>query len=263
MTITGAEIRAVAAPLGGAIYEEIERCTDDDTIAIVVSHVDPLTGFRHDLKELIEIASQHGTALMVDLAQSAGAVPLPADLAGIDIAVGTTMKWLLGPPGIGYLYARPGLRDDLAGLDVGYLSFVVDGEQWPQSTLPLAVGDARRFELGLGNMAGLRAAVAGIQLLRQMGVPAVSDLVSELADWCISGLRDLGFLVRTPADPRWHAGVVAFESDRAYELAAFLRTRGVDVGGYKWGLGRVDPHAFNNAEDVRRFLDGVKQFQEA
>ena len=244
------------------MYEAIEHHTDDETIAIVVSHVDPLTGFRHDLQALREIAARHGAALMVDIAQSAGAVPLSADLAGIDIAVGTTMKWLLGPPGIGYLYARPGLGDDVAGLDVGYMSFAVDGEKYPQSTLPPVADDGRRFELGLGNMAGMQAAVAGIDLLKQVGVPAIFEHVSDLAETCIAGLTELGFVVRTPPERRWHAGVVAFESPFAHELAAFLKTRGVDIGGYDWGLGRVDPHAFNNADDITRLLDGVRSFKQ-
>jgi cysteine desulfurase / selenocysteine lyase len=261
LTIANAEIRAVTGALGEAMYEAIEHHTDDETIAIVVSHVDPLTGFRHDLQVLREIAARHGAALMVDIAQSAGAVPLPDDLAGIDIAVGTTMKWLLGPPGIGYLYARPGLGDDVTGLDVGYMSFTVDGEKYPQSTLPPVADDGRRFELGLGNMAGMQAAVAGIELLQQIGVPAVFEHVSDLAETCIAGLTELGFMVRTPAERRWHAGVVAFESPFAHELAAFLKTRGVDIGGYDWGLGRVDPHAFNNADDITRLLDGVRSFR--
>jgi hypothetical protein len=35
----------------------------------------------------------------------------------------------------------------------------------------------------------------------------------------------------------------------------------VDIGGYDWGLGRVDPHAFNNADDITRLLDGVRSFK--
>jgi selenocysteine lyase/cysteine desulfurase len=199
---------------------------------------------------------------MVDLAQSAGVEVLPPGLDGIDIAVGTTMKWLLGPPGIGYLYVRPGLPEDIAGLDVGYIGLAVDEERWPQATMPGRVSDSRRFELGLPNMAGLAAAVEGINLLEQVGLAAVSDRISELAGRCIRGLADLGLVVRTPEDVAQRAGVVAFESDEAGELGSYLRECGVDVGGYDWGLCRVDPHAFNDTGDVDRFLEGVRTFFE-
>lgn len=120
-----------------------------------------------------------------------------------------------------HLYTRPGLGDNLTGLDVGYMSFAIDGERWPQAALPPVAGDDRRFELGLRNMAGLQAAVAGIELLQQIGIPAVFERVSDLADTCIGSLIELGFAVRTPPERRWHAGVVAFESAVAHELAAF------------------------------------------
>jgi hypothetical protein len=59
-------------------------------------------------------------------------------------------------------------------------------------------------------MAGMQAAVAGIDLLQQVGVPAVFEHVSDLAETCIAGLTELGLVVRTPAERRWHAGVVGF-----------------------------------------------------
>jgi hypothetical protein len=59
-------------------------------------------------------------------------------------------------------------------------------------------------------MAGRQAAVAGIELLQQVGVPAVFEHVANLAGTCIAGLTELGFVVRTPPERRWHAGVVGF-----------------------------------------------------
>jgi selenocysteine lyase/cysteine desulfurase len=260
LVITDAEIRAAETADGEAAHEAISRCVDDETIAVVVSHVDPVTGFRHDLQALAGIAKRHGAALMVDLAQSAGVVPLPKGLEGIDVAVGTTMKWLLGPPGVGYLYVRAGLSEEATGLDVGYMGLASDGGEWPQSTLPARVTDSRRFELGLASMPGLGAAVEGIRLLEQVGVPAVFEQVSDLAGRCIRGLKDQGLAVRTPEDPDHRAGVVAFESAEAHELASYLRARGVDIGGYHWGLGRIDPHAFNTVDDVERLLEGIRGF---
>jgi selenocysteine lyase/cysteine desulfurase len=262
MVLTDAEVRVAVAAPGEAAAEAIARCVDDDTIAVVVSHVDPRTGFRHDLDALVEITKPRRALLMVDLAQSAGVVPLPRGLEGIDVAVGTTMKWLLGPPGIGFLYVRPGLSEEAAGLDVGYVSLAVDGGEWPQATLPSRVTDSRRFELGLGNMPGLLAAVEGIKLIEQLGVARAFETVSDLAGRCIRGLKDFGLVVRTPEDAASRAGVVAFESDKAHALAGYLRERGVDIGGYTWGLGRVDPHAFNDADDVDRLLEEVRAFFE-
>ncbi len=110
-------------------------------------------------------------------------------------------------------------------------------------------------------MAGLVPSAEGIRLVMGLEQSVVLDRISCLAGHCIEGLRDAGITVRTPIEPRHRAGVVAFDTPSAPELAEYLRSRRVDVGGYHWGLGRVDPHAFNNEEDVERFLAGVQAFQ--
>jgi selenocysteine lyase/cysteine desulfurase len=172
------------------------------------------------------------------------------------------MKWLLGTPGIGFLYIHPSLMDRVAGLDVGYLGLDLPGEPFPPSWVPERLGDARRFELGLPNMAGLVPSAEGIHLLMGLGEGVVLDRISRLASRCIEGLLDAGIPVRTPIEPGHRAGVVAFDTPSAAELAEYLRSREVDVGGYQWGLGRVDPHAFNNEDDVARFLAGVRSFRD-
>jgi selenocysteine lyase/cysteine desulfurase len=76
----------------------------------------------------------------------------------------------------------------------------------------------------------------------------------------MDGLGELGISVRTPSDPDQRAGVIAFDLPEAYELAAYLAGIGVDVGGYNFGLGRIDPHAFNTVEDIDRCLAGIREF---
>ncbi len=255
------ELRVAPSVAPDAMTEAIAERTDDDTVAIVVSHVDPLTGIRHDLEAVAEVARRHGSAVMVDVAQSAGVLEIPTQLDEIQVVVGTTMKWLLGMPGIGFLYVDPRLTKSVARVDIGYLGLALDGEPFPESWLPERHSDARRFELGLPNMEGLVPSVEGIRLLMELGQRLVLDRISSLAGHCIEGLREAGITVRTPMDPRYRAGVVAFDTPSAPELAEYLRSRRVDVGGYPWGLGRVDPHAFNDEEDVERFLAGVYDFQ--
>jgi selenocysteine lyase/cysteine desulfurase len=255
------ELRVASSAAPGAMTDAIAEQTDDDTVAIVVSHVDPLTGIRHDLEALAEVARRHASALMVDVAQSAGVLEIPTHLDEVRVVVGTTMKWLLGTPGIGFLYVHPRLMDRVDGLDVGYLGLDLGAEPFPQSWMPQRRSDAGRFELGLPNLAGLVPSAEGIRLVMGLGQSVVLDRISRLAGYCIEGLRDAGITVRTPMEPRHRAGIVAFDIPSAPELAEYLRSRRVDVGGYHWGLGRVDPHAFNNEEDVERFLAGVQAFQ--
>jgi selenocysteine lyase/cysteine desulfurase len=111
---------------------------------------------------------------------------------------------------------------------------------------------------------GLTAATeAGVRLVQSVGVEAIHERVEDLAGRVIDGLRDRDIPVRTPRDPQWRAGVVAADVADAPALASWLRARGVDVGGYPWGLLRVDPHAFCQAEDIDRFLAGLDAYRAA
>ncbi len=260
ITLGGREVRYAATDGMLDAATEVAKQVNTETAAVVVSHVAPLTGRRHDLIRLADVAHAHGAVLIVDAAQSTGVLPLDVRGLGVDILVSTAMKWLLGPPGIGFLYVRSDLINDAPLGEIGYLGVDVPGEDWPRTHLPRVLPDARRFELGLPSLPALSAARAGIELVQAVGTETIFERVSVLAGQCIDELNLRGLRVRTPAEPYARAGVVAAELPGADELAGYLRLRGVDVGGYSWGLLRVDPHAFCVQGDLERFLEGLDRF---
>jgi selenocysteine lyase/cysteine desulfurase len=96
--------------------------------------------------------------------------------------------------------------------------------------------------------------------------------VLELAGYCISGMKEHGINVITPEEPEQRLGVIASYVEEAQELVDFLRGRGVDTfaasiptwfksEGGRGDLFRVDPHIFNNREDVDRLLDGLGAYR--
>lgn len=249
------EIRPVAtrpAATGEEAAAAIANAVDDSVLAVVVSHVCPLTGFRHDLGALAAALRGSGARLMVDAAQSLGVVPVEVVRDGIDVLVGTSMKWLLGLPGIGYLYLSPELERLAPLLDVSYAGLADQGGTWPRAQLPPALGSAARFEGGIPSLAAVPAAVAGLEIIAQLGVPTIAGRVTELAGQVLQVLRAHSLQPVTPDDERMRAGVVAAYVDRAHDLAAALARRSVDVGGYPWGLLRVDPHAYCSVTDIER-----------
>jgi selenocysteine lyase/cysteine desulfurase len=232
----------------GALAERI----DAGTVAVCVTHVAPFTGRRHDLRAIADAAHAHGATLVVDAAQSTGVVPIDVARDGVDVLVTTAMKWLLGPPGIGFLYLAPDILAQAPVLDVGYLGLDAPLGDWPPHTMPPIVADARRYELGLPNLPGVFAAQTGIELLREVGIERVAGRVEELVGRCMDGLAERGADLVTPADPAQRAGVIAFRHDDAQGLYELCRSRGVDIGAI--GAVRVDPHAFNDEDDIDRFL---------
>jgi selenocysteine lyase/cysteine desulfurase len=238
----------------GALAERV----DDDTVAICVTHVAPFTGRRHDLAAIGALAHEHGAAFMVDAAQSAGVVPIDVEREGVDVLVTTAMKWLMGPPGVGFLYLAPSVLAEAPVLDVGYLGLEVRLGDWPLDAMPDVSRDARRYELGLPNLPGIFAAKAGIDLLLEVGVDKIFVRVEELTTRLLDGLGQQDAEVITPRDPTQRAGVVSLCHPRPEQLFEVCREGAVDIGLIgDVGVGdvRVDPHAFNDEGDIDRFLD--------
>jgi selenocysteine lyase/cysteine desulfurase len=262
LSLTSLEVRYVATDGVRDAASALGKAIDSGTVAVSVTHVGDLTGRRHDLASIATVARRQGALLIADVAQSAGVVPLDGIAAQADFLAGTTMKWLLGPPGVGFVYVRPELLDELPPRYVGYEGARVPWENWPQVTLPAFLPGAQRFELGLPSLPGIEAARVGMELIMDVGVDRVFEQVEGLVGYLLDALTEREYPIRTPRDPACRAGVVAFEHPRAEQAVASLRVRGVDIGSYPFGLVRVDPHGYNNLEDIDRLLEELDRFDQ-
>ncbi|MDE0369547.1 MAG: aminotransferase class V-fold PLP-dependent enzyme [bacterium] len=257
------EVRSVPDGPSSTRMMEIESLVDENTIAVLVSHVAPRTGFRHDLRKLAELTRSCGGYLIVDAAQSAGAVPIEAEAAGVDFISGTLMKWLLGPPGLGYLYARREHIESLAPPHVGYVGTYQDGGPDEPGNLSYRPG-AARHEIGLADLPGIAAARRGLDIILEAGIRDIERHVLELTGQMIDGLVERGIHMLTPASPAERGGVVSFHFDGAVPLCRHLRRLGVDVWGYpEDDRVRADPHLYNTPGDVDRLLEGIDAYRRA
>jgi selenocysteine lyase/cysteine desulfurase len=249
----GLEVRRAANGRAGsgASPEDVAICLDERSVAVSISHVAPETGLRHDLRSLAEVAHAGGAALIVDVAQSAGVVPLDLAADGVDLAAGTAMKWLLGPPGIGFLYVSEALLARTGAPQVGYAHarLAADGGQ------VLLGPDARRHELGIPPLLTMPGFAAALDIVDEVGVRVIQAHVAELVEQLMEGLGRLGLAVITPTDAALRAGIVALPGREPSRVAGVLRDRGVDVwGSDKRELIRVDVHLFNDGGDIERCL---------
>jgi selenocysteine lyase/cysteine desulfurase len=180
-------------------------------------------------------------------------VPIDVVAEGIDLLVTTGMKWLLGLPGVGYLYVAPDVLQGSPVLDVGYLGLDTPLGDWPVGELPGILPDARRYELGLPSLPALAACTAGIELLLEVGVDRIFAQSERLTTRAMEGLDAKGRRLLTPMDPAQRAGVIAVESDDPGAEFERCRRAGVDIGTLIGGL-RIDPHGYNDDDDIERLL---------
>ena len=255
------EVRKVPVGPPSSWAAGIEERVNEDTVAVIVSHVDARTGFRHDLGRLADLAHGAGGYLIVDAAQSAGAVPIDAAADGVDFMSGTLMKWLLGPPGLGFIYSR---REHLEALPPPHVGYI--GAHWKEGLdepgyLSFRTG-AVRHEIGLADLPGIAAARRGLDIILEAGIPAIEHHVLDLTDRMIDGLAEREIEILTPASRADRAGVVAFHFAGAVPLCRYLRKLGVDVWGYpEDDRVRADPHLYNTSGDVERLLAGIDAYR--
>src|SRR5262249_40647784 len=168
-------------------------------------------------------------------------------------------KWLLGPGGAGFLYARREWIDRLRPLGVGWHSVVGSyNAAEPDFTLKPS---AERWEGGSFNMPGLQAFGASVSLLLACGPEAVSARILDRAEAVREVARSAGWTVYGSGRPEDVSGIVALEKPGADPNAVVrrLRERGV-AAACRRGRLRLSPHIYNNEDDLARLREGLAPF---
>ena len=151
------------------------------------------------MRAVSDVARRHGSLVLVDAAQSIGALRCDVNELGIDALAVATQKNLLAFYGFGFLYIRRALADSLIpshvaryGMDLG-----ADAGETARSggeVLPYAAG-ARRFDLGNYNYLGAVAAEASLEIISSLGVDRIDRHLRALAARLVEGLLELGLPV--------------------------------------------------------------------
>src|SRR5438552_7801460 len=151
--------------------EAIARAVDERTALVATSHVYFTSGAIQDIAAVAEAAHASGALCLIDAYQSVGQVPVDVHASGVDFLTAGGLKWLLGGPGVVFLYAR----EDLARrLMPGVAGWFGHRDQFAFDPRRLEFhDDARRFELGTPALAAIYAQLGGLDYIDEIGVPAI------------------------------------------------------------------------------------------
>jgi len=274
--LRGIEVRAVEPDAGRIPAERLAAAVDERTRLVTVPHVTFSPGFITDVRAVADAAHANGALLLVDAAQSVGALRCRVDELGIDALAVATQKCLMSLYGFGYLYVRRDLAESLTpahvaryGMDLG-----TDAGETARSDgdLPYASG-ARRFDLGNYNYLGARAAEAALTFITEVGVDAIEAHVRALAARLASGLLELGLPV-AGGEPGEHlAHIVAVgesgggHHDSADDPELNALYEHLTAGGVRLsirrGVLRMSLGLYNNEADVDRVLELVRDWKES
>jgi kynureninase len=243
----GAKVEVVPSRDLAVDTDRLLEAIDAHTALVAVTHVAFRSSALLDAAAVAARAHEVGALVLLDTYQSAGTVPIDVAALDVDLMVGGSVKWLLGGPGTGYLYARPEVAAALAPWLVGWF-----GHEAPFAFRPgpmaYAAG-AGRFVTGTPNVAAHVMAAEGYKLVAAAGVDAIRAKSRRQVARLLDGFQAQGAVVRGPADPARRGGSVVVDFDGAEQVTNELIARGYTCD-YRPGAGlRLGPHLYTTDDE--------------
>jgi kynureninase len=223
-----------------------EALTPDVRVALV-THVHSNTGRVVPVEAIAKLCAERGILCVVDVAQSAGILPLEFTTLGAGVVLGSCVKWLCGGPGAGYLWIHPDLTKDLEPVDVGWYShenpFEFDIHSFRYAN------DARRFWGGTPSVAPFVIAAASLRHIHALGVDQIHAHNRRLVRAFTDALPPAG-RARLPSWPT--GGTLCISLGADFDVV----TRALAAAGAQFDsrgdVIRISFHACNSEEDALR-----------
>lgn len=244
----GARVSFVA----GAACQDIElaayeKAVDATTRLVSVSHVSYSNGYLQDIGAIAALAHAHGALVLVDAYQSVGVMPIDVVRDDIDVLVCGAQKFLLGCPGIAFMYVRRELARTLQPANTGWFGRV-DPFAFDIHRLDYADG-ARRFDTGTPPYINAAAARAGMALLNELDMAQVQAHIEHLSAAAIRAAQQHGLEVASPLDPKRKGSNTAIVVKDAAAVERKMAADGFIVSA-RGPVIRIAPHFYNTAEEV-------------
>jgi kynureninase len=243
----GVEVEFVESPDRITLpTETLMAAIDDRTGLVATSRVFYLSGYIQDIARLTKHAHEHGALVLIDDYQGTGQIPIDVHALDVDFLVTGTLKWLMGGPGLAFIY----VREDL----IPKVRPSVTGWWGSRDMFEFRTGvfeyrdDAQRLEAGTPAMAPIFAANASIDIVLEIGVDRIRARTRWLADDLIRRVQERGWELLSPADGAIRSSIVMLSLERPEELVSMLAERGIIVDSRPGRL-RISPQFFNTVEE--------------
>lgn len=249
----GVEVVVLQSPDGIRVpLEMYERAINDRTALVATSHVFFTSGAIQDVRAISAIAHRAGALSLVDGYQAAGQLPVDVQELEVDFYLSGGLKWLLGGTGIAFVHARAELLPTLSPRAAGWFSHRQQFRFDPTS-LELH-DDARRLEGGTPALMPVYAQLGGLELLEEIGAPAVRSDTMALTEDLIELARERGMAPRVAERAGERSAIVMIPRPDPAADVKRLAERGI-ITDVRPGHVRVSPYFYNVPDDHRALLE--------
>jgi isopenicillin-N epimerase len=240
------------------LIEQVWQGVTQKTKVIFLSHITSPTAITFPVAEVCRHAREQGIITVVDGAHAPGQIPLNLEDIGADFYTGNLHKWLCGPKGAGFLYARPEVQNLLEPLVVswGY-----------EADMP---GPSKFVDLhewwGTRDIAAFLSIPAAIQFQKEYAWESVRASCHELALDAEARIRQLTGLQSMYSNDTWFAQMVSvkipFDTDIHALKIRLYEGFHIEVPVMKWNdnkLIRISVQGYNTANDIDALLIALQE----
>ena len=265
---TGAEIVVVPDDRHGQIdLAALERAIDKRTKLVSISHIPTQGGLVQPAEAVGKIVNDAGILYLLDACQSVGMMPIDVKKIGCDFLSATGRKYMRGPRGTGFLYARTRSTSQIEPIFLDN-----HAARWTGDDEYTVIGDAKRFENWERYFAGVIGLKVAADQANELGMPAIWARLRELADGLRERLKTVPGV--TLADLGVTKGAIVTFAVAGKEHVALkqqLRDQGINVSVSTQFSSRLDlkgrglkdvmrasVHVYNTDEELDRFVAALR-----
>jgi selenocysteine lyase/cysteine desulfurase len=252
--LRGAEVTFLDSKDNLVPLESYDRAIDRDTAIVSLTHVSYKNGTRSDVESITRIAHERGALVLIDGYQVCGTEPLNVHELDVDFYLSGTLKYLLGSPGLAFLYVKESLIESLRPTVTGAFAQRTLFQDSLKNFEPATT--ARRYEMGTPAMPSIFGSAPALEFLQEIGWADIGAHIRTLCDTLFEGLRARHIPLKTPAGR--YGPMIVVKTPSAEALAAKLAEQRIIVSPKFDGL-RISFHVYNTLDDVKMVLKALEE----
>lgn len=267
----GAVLRYVPITSEGRLdLSQLDSLLTERTKVFAFTHQSNVLGTINPVKELTRKAHALGSLVILDACQSLPHMPIDVQKLDIDFLAFSGHK-VLGPTGIGVLWGRKSILDNLE-------PFIFGGSMIESVTMESATWapTPRRFEAGVPNMAGAVGLSAAIDYLNGVDMSRLGEHLDSLTSYALERLGEMdGVTVYGPQSMEDRGATISFALDgiHPHDVGQVLDQHGIAVRtGHHcaWplmkrfgiaGTVRASLYLYNGSDDIDALVEAIRGAQ--
>ncbi|MEM1666132.1 MAG: cysteine desulfurase [Nitrososphaerota archaeon] len=206
--------------------DELEKYKNEDVKLFAFTFASNVLGTINPVRELVKYAKEMGAVTVVDAAQAVPHMPVDVQQLDCDFVAFSGHK-MLGPMGIGVLYGKERLLEEMEPFMVGgEMVKTVGFESSEWNDVPW------KFEAGTPNVEGAIGLAAAIDYLQHIGMDVIRRHEIKLTEYALDALVRIGEITYYgPSSPEQRCGLISFnlKGIHPHDLAMFLDNEGIAI----------------------------------